>query len=207
MIKRIWFFITGIIVTVAVALAVFLASGLMAGPLVKPVLSVLGHDGPKALAPGAVLKEENHYLCGDVELVYQGQAPADMLGRDLRALSDRYPENAGWTVEMDNEKLVVLRKKVDGFCGEHSLYRHLGIYRDRLAVYQGPLGFNQRLLRVESNKKAEELPPDLRKKLQKAAGYHSLPADEKSALRAELEFIDENALNSSLENLDEITGQ
>ncbi|MFZ5631380.1 MAG: hypothetical protein ACOY40_00895 [Bacillota bacterium] len=207
MLKRIWLFMTGIMLTIAVALGVFLGTGLMAGPMARPVFSVFGQDGVKGISPGAILREENCYLCGDVELVYQGPAPADMLGRDLKALGGKYPEKDGWTVEIKNEKLVVLRKNVNGFCGEHSLYRHLGIYRDRLAVYQGPLGFDQRLLRVEGKKKVGNLPPALREKLQKAAEYHRLTAQEKSALRSELEFIDETALNSALENLDEITGE
>lgn len=204
MIRKIRWFITAVALTGAVALAVFLGAGLLAGPVAGTVFPVFGQDTARVAAPGAILKEENCYLCGDVELVYQAPAPADMLGKDLRELRRKYPEKGGWSVEIKSEKLVVLRKNIDGFCGEHSLYRHLGIHRERLAVYQGPLGFNQRLLRVEENKKVENLPPTLREKLYKARDYDRLPAGDKTSLRSELEFIDENALNSALENLDEI---
>lgn len=206
MLKKIRLFITGFLLTIAVALAVFLGAGLLTGPTARPVLSLFGQAGAQEISPGAIIRKENCYLCGDVELVYQGPAPADILGSDLRGLRGKYPEKDGWTVEIKNEKLVVLRKSIDGFCGDHSLYRHLGMYGDSLAVYQGPLGFDQRLLRVEGRKKVGDLPPPLMEKLRKAADYHRLTAEEKAALRTELEFIDEAALNSALENLDEITG-
>lgn len=204
MFKRIRWLMTATFLTAAVAMAVFLGAGLMAGPLAGPYFPVFGQAVDKKVAPGAVLKEENYYICGDVELVCQVPAPADMLGRDLKDLRSRYPEKSGWSVEIADEKLVVLRKSVDGFCGQHSLYRHLGMHRDRLAVFQGPLGFDQRLLRVEG-KPVGDLPRPLREKLQKAREYGRLPAEEKSVLRTELEFIDQISLNSALENLDEVT--
>lgn len=204
MLKKVRWLITAAAVTVFVALGVFLGAGTVAGPLAKPILPVFGQNASRVVSPGAILKEENCYLCGDVELVYQAPAPADMLGRDIKSLRGKYPEKDGWSVEMTSEKLVVLRKNIDGFCGQHSLYRHLGIHRERLAVYQGPLGFSQRLLRVEEKKKVENLPPSLREKLLKAQDFNRLPAEEKSGLRSELEFVDETALNSALENLDEI---
>lgn len=204
MIRKLSWFVTAAALTAAVALAVFLGAGMLAGPVAGTVFPVFGQDAAGVAVPGAILREENSYLCGDVELVYQAPAPADLLGKDIRELRRKYPEKDRWSVEIKNEKLVVLRKNIDGFCGEHSLYRHLGIHRERLAVYQGPLGFNQRLLRVEERKKVDDLPPGLRDKLYKARDFDRLPAGDKTSLRSELEFIDENALNSALENLDEM---
>lgn len=201
-----WFFAAAAL-TAAVALAVFLGAGLAAGPVAGNLFPVFGQDRAGVVAPGAILKEENCYLCGDVELVCQVPAPPDLLGRDLGDLRRKYPEKEGWSVEIKDPKLVVLRKNVDGFCGQHSLYRHLGIHRDRMAVYQGPLGLDQRLLRVEEKKRVESLPRTLREKLQKAREYSRLSGEEKSALRSDLEFIDETALNSALENLDEAPEQ
>ncbi|MFZ5646824.1 MAG: hypothetical protein ACOY30_04290 [Bacillota bacterium] len=205
MLKKISYFITGMIITIAVAAAVFLGAVFIAGPAVWPLLPVFGDVGGKVVAPGAVLKKENSYLCGDVELVFQGQAPGSILGKNLRDLRGKYPESEGWSVDLDNEKLVVLRKKMEGFCSQHSHYRHLGVHNGRLAVYQGPLGFDQKLLRVEENKKINLLPQSMREKLQKAGEFDRLPPEEKSALRGELEFIDEVSLNSALENLDELS--
>lgn len=204
MLKKIRWFFTGTLLTVVIALTVFLGAGFVAGPRVKPIFPVFAQNNANGIHPGAILKEENCYLCGDVELVYQGPVPAEAAGGNLKRLRAKYPESSGWSVEIKNEKLVVMRKAVDGFCGQHSLYRHLGIYRDRLAVYQGPLGFNQRLLRVEENKKVDLLPGPLNEKLHKAMEYDRLPPKERSALRCDLEFVDETALNSLLENLDEI---
>ncbi|MCL6612299.1 MAG: hypothetical protein K6T66_12230 [Peptococcaceae bacterium] len=204
---KIRWFITAVVLTLAVALTVFLGVGLVAAPGAMPVIPALGRDAPGRVLPGAVLKEENRYLCGDVELVYQAPVSADMLGSDLKDLRRKYSEADGWSVEINDGKLVVLRKNVEGFCGQHSLYRHLGIHRDRLAVFQGPLGFDQRILRVEEKKKVEDLPRTLREKLYKSREFDRLPAEEKSSLRRDLEFIDEASLNSVLENLDEMPNQ
>lgn len=204
MLKKIRRLFTAAAVTLFVAMAVFLGAGYFAGPLAKPLFPVFGQNTPGVVSPGAILKEENCYLCGDVELIYQAPAPADILGRDLKSLRAKYPEKDGWSVEMNSDRLVVLRKNIDGFCGQHSLYRHLGIHRERLAVYQGPLGFNQRLLRVEEKKKVEDLPRSLREKLLKAREFDRLSAEERSVLRSDLEFAEETALNSAMENLDEV---
>jgi len=192
--KKICWLATGILLSISVALIVFVSAGFLSGAAWR-VLPVFG-DQPGVVSPGAVLKKENCYLCGDVELTFQGQAPSGIIGMDLKDLRGKYPESSGWSVEMKDSKMVVLRKRVDDFCGQHSLYRHLGIHNDRLAVYQGPLGFNHRLLRVEENKKLEQL---------KAREYERLSPDQRSALRYDLEFYDETALNSSLENLDEVS--
>lgn len=195
--------LAGIIITAAVASAVFVGTGLLAGKLGNPVLPVFGQGRAGAVAPGAVLKEENSYLCGDVELVFQGPAPGDMIGKDTGQISQGYPEKEGWSLGVEDGRLIVLRKRVDGFCGEHTRYRHLGVHRDRLAVYQGPLGYDQRLLRVEESKRLEQLPQPLRDKLIRAGEYAGLSPEEREALRVDLEFADENFLNSMLENLDE----
>ncbi|MCL4441004.1 MAG: hypothetical protein M1609_10600 [Firmicutes bacterium] len=196
-------FLAGAIITAAVAAAVFMGTGFLAGKLGKPVLPVFGQGRAEAVAPGAVLREENSYLCGDVELIFQGPAPGDMMGKNAGQIRQRYPEKEGWSLGVEGGKLVILRKSVDGFCGEHSRYRHLGVHRDRLAVYQGPLGFDQRLLRVEENKRLDQLPQPLQEKLIRAGEYKSLSPEERDSLRSDLEFADENFLNSVLENLDE----
>lgn len=205
MFKRISYFVTGTVITVAVAAAVFFGAVFIAGPAVWPLPPVFGDIGGKAVAPGAVLKKESSYLCGDVELSFQGQAPGGIVGRSLKDLRGKYTESEGWSVDLKNEKLVVLRKTVDEFCSLHSRYRHLGVQNGRLAVYQGPLGFDKKLLRVEEGKRIEMLPPGLGERLQKSREFDSLSPEEKSSLRGELEFVDETALNSALENLDEIS--
>jgi len=201
--KMVRIFLAGVIITAAVASAVFMGTGFLAGKLGKPVLPVFGQGRAEAVAPGAVLKEENCYLCGDVELVFQGPAPGDMIGKNAGQISQRYPEKEGWSLSVEDGRLIILRKSVDGFCGEHTRSRHLGAHRERLAIYQGPLGFDQRLLRVEENKRLDQLPQTLQEKLVRAGEYKSLSPEERESLRGDLEFADENFLNSVLENLDE----
>ncbi|MFZ5643135.1 MAG: hypothetical protein ACOY46_06065 [Bacillota bacterium] len=200
---RVRVLITGAAICMTVALSVFLGAAFMSGILGRPILPVFGQGAVNTVSPGAVLREENCYICGDVELVFQGPASGDIVGKSAKDLRGKYSEKEGWSVGLDSDRLVVLRRSIDGFCGEHSNYRHLGIHRDRLAVYQGPLGYDQRLLRVEENKKLDQLPPSLREKMKKARDYNTLSPEERDVLRAHLEFTDERLLNSALENLDE----
>ncbi|MFZ5596171.1 MAG: hypothetical protein ACOY31_04070 [Bacillota bacterium] len=204
---KIRWFITGLFIIFVAAGAAFAGLSLLVGPEARPAIPVFGQGERLSVSPGAVLKKENCYLCGDVELIFQGVAPGNMLGKDLKGLQEDYPESDGWTVELKDPKLVVLRKTINDFCGRHSLYRHLGVKNGRLAVYQGPLGFDQKLLRVEENIIVRELPQALRQNLEKAANFNNLPPGERAALINDLEFVDQNVLNSTLENLDESAGR
>ncbi len=200
MLKRLRWLIAAGLLTMAVASIVFIGLGLTTGVMSYSPVSVK----MASVSPGTVIREENSYICGDTEVVYQAPAPVDIVRKGIDGINSMYPEEQGWDIEIKNEKLIVVRKNIDGFCGQHSLYRHLGIHRDRLAIYQGPMGFDHRILRVEDNKLVENLPESLREKLYQAREFKHLSAEEKSKLRAELEYSDETLLNSFLENLDEI---
>ncbi len=201
MFRRLRWFIVAPLLTIAVALAVFIGLGLATAPITMPFLPLSKEVA--VVAPGAIIREENSFICGDTELVYQAPASADIIGKGLKGIYAKYPQEQGWNVEIKNDNMVVITKSIDSFCGQHSLYRHLGIYKDRLAIYQGPLGFEQRVMRVEDNKKVENLPSTLREKLYKSKNYKQLPPEEQKNLRSELEFSNEATLNSFLENLDE----
>ncbi|MHB8157796.1 MAG: hypothetical protein ACYDEQ_10465 [Desulfocucumaceae bacterium] len=201
--KKMGILLTGLVLSLTVALFVFLGVSFWAGATGRSIMPVFGQSAEMVVSPGAVLREENSYLCGDVELVFQGQAPAEIVGKDIKGLRAKYIEKEGWSVSMENEKAVVLKKSVEAFCGDHSRYRHLGLYRERLAIFQGPLGYDWMLLRVEEKKRMDQLPGYMQEKLKKAQEFSKLTPEEKTALRADLEFTDENLLNSVLENLDE----
>lgn len=201
MFKKLRWFIVAPLLTIAVALIVYMGVGLVTSPIAMPLLPVSSKVA--VISSGAILREENHYICGDTELVYQAPASTDFVGKGLKEIYSKYPQAQGWNVEIKNDHMVIISKNVDSFCGQHSLYRHLGIYKDRLAIYQGPLGFDQRILRVEENKNIDTLPGPLREKLFKSKNYKQLPPEEKNSLRSELEFSNEITLNSFLENLDE----
>ncbi|MEW6425930.1 MAG: BofC C-terminal domain-containing protein [Bacillota bacterium] len=205
--KLFWAILSGLTVF-AVAAAVFLALSIFAGPAAKPVLTGFSSVArevesiDRKVYAGTVVREEYEYLCGDVHIVYLGRAPRELIGCDRAALERRYPAGDGWTIEAGQDALV-LRKQFLEFCPEHKNYRHLGISEGYLAIFEGPLGNNQKLLRVEKKIPVARLSADYQIKLEQAMNFEQQLPGIQARLREELEFAGESALNAGLENLDE----
>lgn len=193
------------VVVATVAVVFYLALNFFVAPLLKPGLSVfniVSAEGAK-ITRATTVRQENSYLCRDVEIIYQGPAPGELVGLDRQALDKKYPAGDGWTIKFNNGGIAILARAVDDFCSLHKDYRHLGIYRNVLAVYQGPLGSDQKLLRLEEGKKLHLLPEDLQKSLEMAVNLADLDDSAREKLKSQLEFENEALLNSMLENLDE----
>lgn len=202
MLKRFYPVMLGLTAVLAVAAAVYFILAAVVPPSVKPGLATYRAGDVFPVRAGAPVQEEREYLCGDVQVVFLGRAPADMVGLDRAALERRYPASRGWSVETQGS-LLVLKQRVNDFCPEHRNYRHLGTARGALAVYEGPLGCNQKLLRVEDKMPLSALPPDFQVKLEQAMDFNRQDVETQAVLRSELEFADEQALNAMLDNLDE----
>lgn len=168
-------------------------------------VSVLSHPAgffnPKVINETLVIKEKE-YLCGDLETIWEGKAPDDLLGADKNKLAEKFPLSEGWVVYFVDPAYLTITVKTDQFCPIHRNLRHLGIYHDMVAVYEGPLGYNQKILRVE-NMPVEALNPDLRIKLEQAMDFRKLASSAGESLKDELEFDSDEAVNAVLENLDE----
>lgn len=189
----------------AVATAVFLALSVLAGPAAKPVFTgfpPVARAVGQEVSAGTVVREEYEYLCGDVHIVYLGRAPQELIGLDRSRLEQKYPAQEGWVIETAQDVLV-LRKQCREFCPEHKSYRHLGISEGYVAIFEGPLGNNQKLLRVEKRIPLASLSRDYQIKLEQAMNFDRQLPEIQTRLRAELEFAGESALNAGLENLDE----
>lgn len=205
MLKRITWLGISFVVVIMVAGIFYLALNFFVAPLLKPGLAVfnLGLAETDRVSATTTIRQENSYLCNDVELIYQGPVSGELTGLTREDLNKKYPSGEGWTVDFRGDGLVVINHTLDDFCSRHKNYRHLGLYRNVLAVYQGPLGYDDKLLGLEERKRLEQLPSDLREKLEMAANYGNLNEIQRDALRSELEFPDETSLNNALENLDE----
>lgn len=163
-------------------------------------LRVIAQEVSPVLAKNTVIKEQNQYICGDVEEVARKFIDdANVKSGELKA---KY-EGMGYTVEI-NKGEVIARRKVDDFCSYHKSLRHLSIYKDKLAVYQGPIGYNQKLLKVEDGIPIKSLSAEFQVKLQQSENFFQMTPETQANLRSELEFANENALNAILENLDEM---
>ncbi|GAB6157328.1 hypothetical protein JCM39194_05280 [Desulfotomaculum varum] len=168
---------------------------------VLSVLQVFAQQVQAALPDNFTIKEEKIYLCGDSEETARKTAVS--LGvKTARELRDLY-NGSGYKVEIFKDHAVI-RQKVNDFCSYHRSFRHLGIHNNYLAVYQGPLGYQQKLLKVEQSFPLSSLSAAFQVKLQQAMEYHHMTPETQAKLRYELEFANEEALNAILENLDEM---
>ncbi|SFG51408.1 hypothetical protein SAMN05660649_01895 [Desulfotomaculum arcticum] len=198
--------IGAILFVVAVAVGVYLIVDSVTYPQMKPVSTVLqtftGEHGSPVVRSNTLLLKYNEYSCGDVELLYRGNAPQELIGLDYNRLKIKYPESQGWKVTFRDNELDITRK-VNGFCGMHKEYRHLGLYEGKLAVFQGPLGYDDIVLSVV-NVDLDLLPGDIRDKIFRADRYNELPTAEQEELQKTIEFPSEMAIYSVLENFDEL---
>lgn len=201
MLKKIVGIIMAAMMVFFVAIAVYFTLNTVTNPAMKPVLSA---DKVEPLVkPTTSLRQENEYTaCGDVEVYYRGPATEDLIGLDENRLQMKYPRQDGWSITVHNDEVVITRQ-VDGLCGMHNEYRHLGIHEGYLAVYQGPLGYDDLLLRLETSIDVNLLPEPFLEKLHKANAFEVLSPDKKLDLQNALEFTDEQSLNALLENFDE----
>lgn len=197
--------------TVALVLVLFLSigAGFLWGsyinqPDIRPVQLILPEWGlfKSKVTPETLVYKEKEYLCGDLEKISEEYASGELLGLDKKNLAGKYPASEGWTVGFTSPDLLSLTLKADEFCPVHRNYRHIGLYHGLVAVYEGPLGCNQKVLRVE-NILAESLDPGFRIKLEQSMDLANQSHITAEMLREELEFISEDTLNAALENMDE----
>lgn len=163
---------------------------------------VLAVFDDKEVTASTVVRQEHSYLCQDVELNYLGLAKDLFANSDKKTLEDEYLKS-GYEIEYLEDNTLLMTKEVDDFCAIHKKYRHLGIHENKLAIYEGSLGFDENLLWVE-DKLINSLPQEIQLSLEKAKDYSNLSEEEKKDCQINLEFENEEKLNNMLENLDEL---
>ncbi|MFZ5898662.1 MAG: hypothetical protein ACOYU7_05750 [Bacillota bacterium] len=147
--------------------------------------------------------QEEVFVCNDTRIVHRGPAPLELVGLSTADLLKQYRSENGWALTADLPYKLVVRHKVQGFCPTHASYRHLGDSEGFVAVYEGPLGYDQHLLTV-TRILVEQLPPGMRENLARAQRFKDLDEGARAEVRRALEFTDENSLNAVLENMDEL---
>jgi hypothetical protein len=148
-----------------------------------------------------ILTRERNYACMDIELIEKKPAPEDLRDLKKEELDAKFTP-VGWRVTFNDSKSLILTEQSEELCPTHKNYRHLGLFLDRLAIYEGPLGYNEKIIRVESIN-VKRLPNDLQIKLQQAMDFQKQSGLAAENLRKDLEFKTEEVLNAALENIDE----
>lgn len=190
--------------TLSVAAGIFWGGRFMSLPERKPVAvfrTPVDYFKPKVSSETILIKDKE-YLCGDLERISEEIVTEDLRGMDRETLVERFPEAEGWAVNFTDPRFLTLTAKIDEFCPIHRTYRHLGLYHGLVAVYEGPLGFNGKVIRVE-NITMESLNPEFKVELEQAMDFEKQSHTAAEKLREELEFVNDEVLNAALENLDE----
>lgn len=155
---------------------------------------------PTVRADTAIVKEIR-YLCGD-RVTTTLPTTSDLVGLEFSEVIQKYPPEQGWSIDDTVKNTLILVRLEERVCMYHQDFRHLGISDGYLAVYEGPLGFNQKVLQQE-NILTSSLPQEMQEELWKAMGYHDQAPDIQGRLKTTYEFETEEDLAPVLENFDE----
>ncbi len=202
--KNIYKYLAVVVFIVSVSAGFLWGTGFTSPPDPKPEAvfrSPSSYFKPKVTADTLLIRDKE-YLCGDLEKISEEKAPDELLGMEIKDLKEKFPAEEGWSVHFTQTGFLTLTAKVDEFCPIHNKYRHLGLYNEMVAVYEGPLGYNGKILRVE-NIPLESLDPDFRIKLEQAMEFNKQVRAVAEELRNVLEYDNDDSLNAALENLDE----
>ncbi|MTI79753.1 MAG: hypothetical protein FH758_02550 [Firmicutes bacterium] len=196
-------FLVGVIVTFA-----YLITTGMFSPAIDSVLNSSWAMEDKEQGQLVVTKEtktykQNIYLCGDTEDTSVENAAPGLLGMGETDLHSIFSEADGWQVRFEGPQELVLARRINELCSEHKAYRHLGVYNNKLAVFQGPLGINTILLQVIENKSVDSLPETMQQKLRQAMDFTQQNSELQAELKQNFEFDTKKELYAVMENIDE----
>ena len=200
--------VTSFLVGVIVCFAYMITTGMFT-PFESTILSKSwatneNADANYTVGRETVVRKQNIYLCGDVENLESETDVAALIGMNKSELKNMFAEEDGWQVQFLSPQELVLARSINDFCQEHSRYRHLGIYQNKLAVFKGPIVINTFLMHVVLSVDIKDLPMNWQDLLNQAMKYYSLDVETQKEIKQQLEFSDEKALYAVLENIDEI---
>jgi uncharacterized protein YcgL (UPF0745 family) len=139
---------------------------------------VVNQDTPVVLEK--VFTECGHVVTGELE------NRKNLVGKTLEEIRQQYPYKEGYLAWFNEDKSLVIHQRVEGWCPEDDSKCHLGVYKDHVAVYRGPAGYNEEILRI-TRIKIDSLPTEVREEVR----------------TGKMEFTNETTLNDALESLDE----
>ena len=147
------------------------------------------------------INKEIRYACGD-RVTTTIPTVSDFVGLDYPGVAKKFPAAEQWVIDDTIPNVLTVYRPDHSICPYHRDFRHMGIADGYMAVYEGPLGYNNRVLQRE-NLEAAALPPEMQEILQQAMDYRNQPVDIQGQLKQSLEFETEEKLNTMLENFDE----
>jgi len=172
-------------------------------PMYKPWAAARSAAGivKPTIRKDTVIYREIRYLCGN-RVRTKIPTSSALIGLDFTDMVKRYPPEESWYIDDSIKNTLILARMENRVCPYHQDFRHLGISDGFLAVYEGPLGFNGKVLQREDIG-VESLPPEIQQELTMAMDYDNQTPDVQGMLKSTHEFETEAQLNTALENFDE----
>lgn len=158
------------------------------------------YEKPTVKADTRITKEIR-YACGD-RVTTTMPTISDYVGLDYQGVAKKFPVQEGWAIDDTVPNVLTIYREDPTICPYHRDFRHLGIADGYLAVYEGPLGYNYKVLQREDIS-VSALPPEMQQMLQAAMEYRGQPMDTQGQLKQAMEFETEEKIGNALENFDE----
>lgn len=134
--------------------------------VVSPPKKIVESSTQVYLAEYYALCKKQGFACR-TEILLSGEPREALTNKTQAEIEERYPAEAGWTVDWTGSRLVLEQVK-PGLCPEHQKRWHLGVSPggDMVAVYLGPaaVGSEGGLVR-ETHLKLEMLPQDVQQRV------------------------------------------
>lgn len=142
-------------------------------------------ENEKTIRPETpVVKEYAYTKCR--HMVVNRLKAGNLAGKTLAEIRKMYPSSQGYLVWISRDGKLIIHKRIEDWCPTDRHRVHLGINKGYVAVFRGPGGINDEVLRTTLIQ-ADSLPEQMRRSIE--AGV--------------LEFDSEDEAYFVLENLDE----
>lgn len=92
------------------------------------------HSPQAQIAANTDVVQKTTYLRCNDEQVFNGKAPADMIGLNQEQLRQTYPE---WTINQFDPHELQISIRIDALCREHASNLYLGISDGFVAIFNG----------------------------------------------------------------------
>lgn len=150
------------------------------------ILKVNSEKITRVTSETPIILEKAYTKCRHI-VISEYEEQGNLVGKSLAEIQEEFAHKDGYLVWVDeNNGCVAIHQRIEDWCPDDRDRVHLGLFKGNVAVFRGPKGINEELLRV-TGIRGEHLPDNLRRDLE--AGI--------------LEYDGEDEANFVLENLDE----
>lgn len=152
----------------------------------KPIVKVSSHQISQVTPETSIILEKDYTKCQHI-IISEYEKQDSLVGKSLAEVQQELTYEDGYLVWVNEEDgVLVIHQRIEDWCPDDRDRVHLGLFKGHVAVFQGPKGFDEELLRI-TGIWGEDLPEKMRQDLETGI----------------LEYAGEDEANLVLENLDE----